>query len=81
MTGVGSVLGFVTAVASNVKVKAMGVIDAIFPPAKRAEMLSRLQTWAVSNPKLAVRTKSHTGATFLASKPRADQNIICRPSS
>ncbi|KAK8225735.1 hypothetical protein HDK77DRAFT_137608 [Phyllosticta capitalensis] len=40
-------------VAAAFQSKSMGVIDGLFPPEKRAEVLSRLKTWAVANPKLA----------------------------
>ncbi|KAK8169948.1 hypothetical protein IWX90DRAFT_465602 [Phyllosticta citrichinensis] len=48
-----AILDTVSNAASTFKSKSMGVIDGLFPPAKRAEVLSKLQTWAAANPKLA----------------------------
>jgi hypothetical protein len=34
--------------------KGQSVIDSLFPPEKRAEVLAKLQAFAVNNPKLSV---------------------------
>ncbi|KAF2142956.1 uncharacterized protein K452DRAFT_269559 [Aplosporella prunicola CBS 121167] len=39
--------------AGDFKDKGQNVIDSLFPPEKRAEMLARLQSFAINNPKLA----------------------------
>lgn len=48
-----AMLDTISNAASTLRSKSMGVIDGLFPPARRAEILSRLQTWAAANPKLA----------------------------
>ncbi|KAK7550406.1 hypothetical protein JOL62DRAFT_480425, partial [Phyllosticta paracitricarpa] len=47
------ILDTISTAASTFKSKSMSVIDGLFPPAKRAEVLSKLQAWAAANPKLA----------------------------
>ncbi|KAF2811581.1 uncharacterized protein BDZ99DRAFT_569585 [Mytilinidion resinicola] len=47
------ILSSLTGVLSSLGGKIQGVIDRLFPPEKRAEWISRLQAFAVSNPKLA----------------------------
>ncbi|KAK7524270.1 hypothetical protein IWZ03DRAFT_322346 [Phyllosticta citriasiana] len=48
-----AILDTISTAASTFKSKSMSVIDGLFPPAKRAEVLSKLQAWASANPKLA----------------------------
>lgn len=46
-------LNSVTGLGGNMMGKAQGVIDRIFPPEKRAEMMTKLQMFAANNPKLS----------------------------
>ncbi|KAF2841504.1 hypothetical protein M501DRAFT_990011 [Patellaria atrata CBS 101060] len=48
-----AVLDTVQGLASNVVGKGKNILDSIFPPEKRAEVLTKLQTFALNNPKLA----------------------------
>ncbi|KAF2086859.1 hypothetical protein K490DRAFT_14203, partial [Saccharata proteae CBS 121410] len=47
------ILSTIQGLAGGAKDKAMSVLDSLFPPEKRNELLARLQSWAVNNPKLA----------------------------
>jgi len=39
--------------ASSLKLKGQGIIDIFFPPEKRAELIAKVQAFAISNPKLS----------------------------
>jgi len=45
--------------------RAQGVIDSLFPPEKRAEVLARLQAFVISNPKLSAFLLSNIALTGL----------------
>ncbi|OJD38949.1 uncharacterized protein BKCO1_30006 [Diplodia corticola] len=47
------ILNTIQTLAGTVQEKAQNVLDSLFPPEKRAEMFSRLQAFAVNNPKLS----------------------------
>jgi len=47
------ILDSVQGMASGLVGKSKGIIDSIIPPEKRAELLTKLQTFAITNPKLA----------------------------
>jgi hypothetical protein len=47
-------LNSIQGVAGKLGSTFQSVLDKIFPPEKRAEMLSKLQNFAINNPKLSV---------------------------
>jgi len=47
------IISSLSSIASSLGGQIQGVIDRLFPPEKRAEWMTRLQAFAVSNPKLA----------------------------
>lgn len=47
------ILSNVQSVFGTLQIKFQNVLDRIFPPEKRAEMLAKLQEFAINNPKLA----------------------------
>lgn len=49
------ILSSLQGILGSLQSKAQGVIDSLFPPEKRAEVLARLQAFVISNPKLSVR--------------------------
>lgn len=49
-----ALLSYIQTMAGSLQSKAQNVLDSLFPPEKRAELFSRLQAFAVSNPKLSV---------------------------
>ncbi|KAF4302964.1 hypothetical protein GTA08_BOTSDO09201 [Botryosphaeria dothidea] len=48
-----ALLSYIHTMAGSLQSKAQNVLDSLFPPEKRAELFSRLQAFAVSNPKLS----------------------------
>jgi len=54
-----SILSTIQHYAGILKGKALGTLDAILPPEKRAELLEKLQSFAVNNPKLAFFLVTH----------------------
>lgn len=57
-SGTNTLLSSIGALASTVSAKGVALVDAIFPPEKRAAFLAKLQAFMLSNPKLSVRTTS-----------------------
>jgi len=49
-----SILSSISGVGTWLQSNAMSVIDRLFPPAKRAEFIEKLKSFALGNPKLAV---------------------------
>lgn len=51
-----AILAKIEGVGNLVAAKGKALIDSIFPPEKRAEVLAKLQQFALRNPKLSVNT-------------------------
>ena len=49
-----NIYGVVKGFTGGLLAKGQGVLDSLFPPEKRAELLTKLQMFAVNNPKLSV---------------------------
>jgi hypothetical protein len=49
-----AVMNFAKGFTDGLLAKGQNVLDAIFPPEKRAALLARIQAFAVNNPKLSV---------------------------
>lgn len=50
-----SILSTIEGLAGTVQQKGMALVDSVFPPERRSELLAKLQQFAVRNPKLSVR--------------------------
>lgn len=48
------IISTIEGLANTVSTKAMGIVDQVFPPERRSELLTKLQQFAVKNPKLSV---------------------------
>lgn len=59
------ILSSMQCLAGTLQSKAQGVIDSLFPPEKRAAMISRLQAFAASNPKLSAFLLTNIALTGL----------------
>lgn len=49
-----AILGKLEGIGSLVAAKGKALIDGVFPPEKRSELLAKLQQFALRNPKLSV---------------------------
>ncbi|KAK4992051.1 hypothetical protein LTR50_001447 [Elasticomyces elasticus] len=58
-------LSSIEGIGNNVALKGKSMIDGVFPPEKRAELLARLQSFAVNNPKLSAFLLSNIALTGL----------------
>jgi hypothetical protein len=59
------ILSSLQGILGSLQSKAQGVIDSLFPPEKRAEVLARLQAFVISNPKLSAFLLSNIALTGL----------------
>lgn len=59
------ILSSLQGILGSLQSKAQGVIDSLFPPEKRAEVLARLQAFVISNPKLSAFFLSNIALTGL----------------
>lgn len=50
------IISTIEGLANTVTTKAMSIVDSVFPPERRQELLTKLQQFAVKNPKLSVKT-------------------------
>lgn len=59
------ILSSLQGILGSLQSRAQGVIDSLFPPEKRAEVLARLQAFVISNPKLSAFLLSNIALTGL----------------
>lgn len=52
------VLGKIEGIGNLVAAKGKALLDGVFPPEKRSELLAKIQQFAVRNPKLSVNIHS-----------------------
>lgn len=57
------VLGKIEGIGNLVAAKGKALLDGVFPPEKRSELLAKIQQFAVRNPKLSVNIHSSVEAT------------------
>lgn len=48
------IVSTIEGLANTVTTKAMAIVDSVFPPERRQELLTKLQQFAIKNPKLSV---------------------------
>jgi len=54
-----AILGKIEGIGNLVAGKGKALLDGVFPPEKRSELLAKIQQFAVRNPKLSVNTLFH----------------------
>jgi len=59
------ILSSLQGILGSLQGRAQGIIDSLFPPEKRAEVLARLQAFVISNPKLSAFLLSNIALTGL----------------
>ena len=69
------IVSTIEGLASTMTAKAMSILDSVFPPERRQELLTKLQQFAVKNPKLSVC------AGPLCKPLQPQTNDYARPSS
>lgn len=55
MSALSGIMGKIEGLGSAVALKGKAMIDSIFPPEKRNELLAKIQAFAMKNPKLSVK--------------------------
>lgn len=68
------IVSTIEGLASTMTTKAMSILDSVFPPERRQELLTKLQQFAVKNPKLSV-------VLNLDPTLQSETNKYARPSS
>jgi hypothetical protein len=48
------IVSTIEGLANTMTTKAMSILDSVFPPERRQELLTKLQQFAIKNPKLSV---------------------------
>jgi len=58
------IVSTIEGLASTMTTKAMSILDSVFPPERRQELLTKLQQFAVKNPKLSVCAKPRSNPSI-----------------